>query len=142
MCLSIKINRPECVLSEGEHAGFKFTTVHNGGGFRCGYVRIPLGHPWHGLDYEQVEPHPAVHGGLTFAEADVPCDADGPDNAWWLGFDCAHSGDATDPSLPGSSRFWRRDGTVRTQEYVENECRNLCEQAAKVTSDPDYKTGE
>jgi hypothetical protein len=35
----------------------------------------------------------------------VPCDKGGPDNGWWLGFDCAHSMDAQDPSLPSEHKM-------------------------------------
>lgn len=134
MCLSIAIDRPDDVLSKGEHLGFEWMTVHNRMGYRCGYVRLPLGHPWHGKDWNEVCPD--VHGGITFAEHDVPCDAPGPDTDWWVGFDCAHGGDAPDPKLPG---FQPRvaslytDSTVKTQQYVEAECIKLCEQAATAS---------
>src|SRR3990167_2484412 len=132
MCLSIAVDHPDHVLSSGEHEGFEFVTVHNGMGFRCGYVRVPLGHPWHGRSYDEIEPYPQVHGGLTFSKADKPCGGDRPDNGWWLGFDCAHGGDLPDPALPtdcdiGMPSFGR--GVVRTQEYVEAGCRSLCQQA-------------
>lgn len=130
MCLSIKVKRPECILSEGEHAGYQFTVVHNGLGHRCGYVRVPKGHPWHRKDYDDVQAD--VHGGLTFSEPDVPCDHGGPYDAYWLGFDCAHLDDAADPALPGSERMGFSRGVVRTQEYVEGQCRSLCEQAAQA----------
>lgn len=133
MCLSIAVNRPGHVLSRGEHVGFEWIVVHNGMGYRCGYVRVPVGHPWHGKDYDDVEC--SVHGGLTFSEPDKPCDKGGPDDAWWHGFDCAHCGDLPDPSLPGySDRFVIDDGMseIRTQDYVEMECMSLCEQAAKA----------
>jgi hypothetical protein len=131
MCLSIKVNSPERVLSQGEHLGFEWITVHNNLGHRCGYIRIPLGHPWHGQEYE-IECD--VHGGITFAQADIPCDKGGPDNAWWIGFDCAHSGDAPDPTLPNAMKreIFFEHGMVRSQEYVENECKSLCEQAAMI----------
>jgi hypothetical protein len=127
--------RPECVLSKGEHAGFQFVTVHNGMGYRCGYVRIPKGHPWHGRNYGDIDVD--VHGGLSFAEPDMPCDKAGDDDAYWVGFDCGHSGDAQDPSLPSSRladfRMPFIDGdTVKTQSYVEAECHGLCEQAARA----------
>ncbi len=135
MCLSIEIKRPECVLSKGEHLGFEFVTVHNGMGYRCGYVRVPNGHPWHGKDECEIEC--SVHGGFTFGQPDMPCDKGGDDDAHWFGFDCAHCDDAPDPSLPSEARFTTRmlhqSGIVRTQEYVESECRNLCEQAASAT---------
>ena len=135
MCLSIKINRPESVLEEGEHEGHQFTIVHNGMGYRCGYVRIPKGHPWHGKSYDDIydiAPDLNVHGGLTFSEADVECDDPGKDNAWWLGFDCAHSGDAQDPQLPASYKmpYLQTDSHVRTQDYVRKECHSLCTKAS------------
>ena len=128
MCLSIKVNHPELVLADSEHVGYQFIVVHNRLGYRCGYVRVPQGHPWHGMDYDEIDAD--VHGGLTFAELDVPC-GKGDDNAYWVGFDCGHYMDAPDPAFGVENRY-PSDGIVRTQEYVEAECRNLCEQAQKV----------
>lgn len=138
MCLSIKIKRPDDVLAEGKHAGLEWVVTHNGIGYRCGYVRLPAGHPWHG-QYEDIPA--AVHGGITFADSNVPCSAPGPDDAWWIGFDCSHGGDAPDPSLPSPDLFNRemellypglRGQHVWTQEEVEAQCRSLAEQAARV----------
>jgi len=146
MCLSIAIDRPDDVLAEGEHLGFQWVVVNNGMGYRCGYARVPLGHPWHGKKYGDLD-DVAVHGGVTFTEADVPCDAPGADTDWWIGFDCAHAFDAPDPELARSRSdsgpslsFLNNllvDGDseryeVRTQAYVENECRSLCQQASSV----------
>ena len=134
MCLSIKINRPDHVLSEVVHCGHEWVTVHNGMEYRCGYVKVESGHPWHGKSDGDIDAE--VHGGLTFSEADVLCDKGGPDNGWWVGFDCAHGGDAQDASLYSDPTTWplfsRSDAVVRTQEYVEAECRKLCRQAADV----------
>jgi hypothetical protein len=135
MCLSIAINRPNNVLAKGEHLGFQWIVVHNDLGYRCGYVRVPLGHPWHGKGDWNWEEDASVdiHGGITFAEADVPCDAVGSDTHWWLGFDCAHAFDAPDPALLklGRTSFYCSSlETVRTQSFVEAECRSLCRQAA------------
>lgn len=143
MCLGLAIKRPNDVLARGEHAGFEWMVVQNGRGYRCGYVRVPVGHPWHGKSYHDVDAD--AHGGLTFDEPDEPCDKGGPDNAHWFGFDCAHAGDAPDPALPGCGNresvedffsIWGihsdGGGTVRTQEYVEAECRSLCEQAQRA----------
>ena len=143
MCLSIAIELPDHVVSKGEHNGHEWVTVHNGQGYRCGYVRVLVGHPWHGKDYGDIIAD--VHGGLTFAEADVQCDAPGEDNAWWVGFDCAHLFDMPDLSLPFESEISRRSAEqmhsiagnsrysrLRTQEYVEDQCRSLCDQAAEV----------
>jgi hypothetical protein len=113
--------------------------IHNGMGYRCGYVRVPVGHSWHGKGYDDICCD--CHGGLTFAEMDEPCEKPGPDDAYWVGFDTAHGGDAPDPQLPsnGERNFARMIlgdeggyGTVRTQQYAEDQCRSICEQAAKV----------
>lgn len=129
MCLSVQINRPDCVLAQGKHAGHEFVVVYNHMGFRCGYVRITVSHPWFGKEYDEIDAD--IHGGLSFAESDVPC-GKGDDDAYWVGFDCAHGIDAPDPLLPIEHSFPVIGGTVRTQEYVEAECCSLCEQAASV----------
>lgn len=131
MCLSIAMDRPGDVLATGEHAGFPWQVIHNRMGYRCGYIRVPVGHPWHGKDYGEIDPDPEVHGGLTFTEPDQPCAAEGAvDDGWWLGFDLAHSGDAPDPALATEYPMPTFPGdVVRTQEYAEAECRSFCEQA-------------
>jgi len=136
MCLSVAVHRPNDVLGQGAHCGFEWSIVHNGLGYRCGYVRVPIGHPWYGKSWED-DIDVAVHGGVTFGEKDEPCDKGGVDDSWWIGFDCAHSGDAQDPELPANYHMpafgiMRAEHTVRTQEYVEAECRSLCEQAAEA----------
>lgn len=141
MCLSIEVQRPEVVLSRGTHKGYEWITVHNALGFRCGYVRVPAGHPWHGKGYDDIEPYPNVHGGLTFSDPDVDCGKGGADNGHWFGFDCGHLNDAQDPELlklckPEYQEAMRYPGlamdrgVIRTQAYVENECRSLADQAA------------
>jgi len=134
MCLSIAQARPNAVLTTGKHLGFEWQVIHNGMGFRCGYVKIPLGHPWYKKDYNDIEVD--VHGGLTFTESDVLCEKSGPDDGWWIGFDCAHADDKPDPMLPHERDLggFFRDGVVRTQSYVENECRRVCEQAKNAVS--------
>ena len=127
MSLSLVIARPDDVLSQGEYAGLQWITMRNRLGYRCGYVRLPQGHPWHSMDCDEIPA--AVHGGLTFTEDDVPCDAPGDDNAYWIGFDCAHGGDRADPTLGGRLSPLDFSGIVRDQAYVEAECWNLCAQA-------------
>ena len=148
MCLSIALSRPDDILAKGEHLGLEWMVIHNGNGYRCGYVRLPAGHPWHGENYDDIPV--TVHGGLTFTEPDKPCDAPGPDTDWWIGFDCAHSGDAPDPELPingghdslfmdfmlsFAERCFPDENfampEIRSQEYVERECLSVCEQAVK-----------
>jgi hypothetical protein len=123
MCLSIIVDSPDRLLSEGEAYGFQWVVAHNTMGYRCGYIRLPENHPWHGCDYDNIKA--SVHGGLTFSEPDKSCDAPGPDSGWWIGFDCSHAGDRPDPALlllgRGPSPLFSY-GKIRTQEYVEEQC--------------------
>lgn len=135
-------------------------------GHLCGYVGVPPGHPWHGKDYNACTTRGVVemseegffdvpsgqyvdvHGGLTFADKCQPhpdgegrgvCHVAGPgepEDIWWLGFDCAHSGDVS----PASDARWREQGryeflsgrhyeSYKTAEFVKAHCRNLAAQA-------------
>jgi len=132
MCLSIEVKHPDRVLAKGEHLGYKWIVTHNDMGYRCGYVRIPLVHPWHSQTiYGDLDAD--VHGGITFAEHDVPCENPGDDTDWWIGFDCAHACDAPDPALPaGEGIYMTAYGEIRIQDYVEQQCFSLCEQVANA----------
>lgn len=88
MCLSIEVSRPDSVLARGEHMGYQYRVTHNGSAFRCGYIQLPIWHPWHGRHYNDINTD--VHGGLTFSEPDMPCNTVGEDKDWWVGFDCGH----------------------------------------------------
>ena len=140
MCNPVTTAFPHRLLAKGTHLGFEWEVTGNGIGFRCGYVRIPATHPWHGLGYSDVRTaegsDPDVHGGLTFSEPDADC-GKGEDSAWWLGFDCAHCMDAPDPELPGyDAQLMRAGGTIRTTGYVAAECVRLAEQAAQLLDGP------
>jgi len=128
VCNPITTAHPERLLAKGEHMGFEWEVTNNRRAYRCGYVRVPAGHPWHGREYDDLDVY--VHGGLTFSAPDADCGRGGGDNAWWVGFDCGHAGDAPDPELDGFSGSMIFPGdTVRSQRYVEAECRLLCAQA-------------
>jgi hypothetical protein len=135
VCNPVSVAHPELLLAKGVHEGLEWEVTSNLMGYRCGYVRVPPGHPWHGRDYDDVDA--SVHGGLTFAQPDLHCGKGGADDAWWLGFDCAHCGDAPDPGLPGCERWpaWHvleERGVVRTTAYVEEQCRLLIGQALQA----------
>jgi hypothetical protein len=141
MCNPVTTRNPRALLEKGIHEGFEWEVTSNGIGYRCGYVRIPGGHPWHGKHYDNVEPYPDVHGGLTFAQPDTDCGTGGEDNAWWLGFDCAHAGDAADDACmdgyPDGGKRVReiedmypiRGDTIKTTSYAVSECQRLADQA-------------
>lgn len=116
------VSGPSRILSEGTHRGFPWVVVHNDMGYRCGYIKVPIGHPWETNYPHEVE----VHGGVTYKEFDTNQDG------LWIGFDCAHAGDAPDPILPNkdSVKLFQFPGdTIKDTSYVRHECRQLCEQA-------------
>jgi hypothetical protein len=156
VCHPSEVEYPDEVLARGRHAGFPWLVIHNGLGARCGYVRVPPGHPWHG----QGRPPAEAHGGINFACPDVAGGRqDDQPGGWWVGFDTGHAWDLPDPELArrteegrwllaamadGAARWGEladeanRHGLdlprmrVRTQPYVEDQCRSLCEQAARA----------
>lgn len=112
-------------LWEGFYKGYRYRIHHNGLGYRCGYVQIPERHPWYGKSASSLDDLPVlmIHGGITFSEKDDE------DNTWWIGFDCAHAGDAQDPDLPSEARLSSMSfGEIRTLDYVENECKRMIDQ--------------
>lgn len=127
---------------EGEHEGFPILAVRNRMGAWCGYAAMPPGHPWHGKDvFREIDAD--VHGGLTYGAAcqgnvcHVPKPGE-PDNVWWLGFDCNHSGDIAPQmeELMGHG-YHEHYASYRTLDYVQRECRKLAEQAmAAATPEP------
>lgn len=54
-----------------------------------------------------------------------------PERVWWLGFDCAHSGD----SSPGYDNKYGHDyGAYRSVAYVKREVESLAKQLAELTA--------
>lgn len=82
---------------EWEHAGLPCLAVRGPAGAWCGYAAVPPAHPLHGKSTEDIDVE--VHGGLTYANrcqghiCHVPKPGE-PDDVYWFGFDCAHSGDS------------------------------------------------
>lgn len=68
---------------------------------------------------------------VQLIESRAVCHKSGLDNVWWLGFDCAHWGDAT-PGIEALLGGRRDEGTYRTIEYVKGEIRNLALQLKGV----------
>ena len=130
MCNPITTARPESLLAKGKESGFEWEVTHNMRAYRCGYVKVLPGHPWFGKRWDEVDVD--CHGGVTFAEADTHCGKGGVDDGWWIGFDCAHGCDKADPELPGYEDlpdFSFFDARVRSQGFVEDQCRSMCQQA-------------
>lgn len=98
----------------------------------CGYVGVAVGHPAHGVAYDNVraldDDYIDVHGGLTYGASNqgYPVEHNG---LWWLGFDCAHSGDV----VPGLIPFGGEEpGAYRDMAYVKAECARLAAELAAL----------
>ncbi len=122
---------------EFEHLGFPCLIIrqaHSGG--LCGYVAVPPGHPWHGVDFagcaSDVE-HPDVHGGVTYSRkcCHVPKPGE-PDDVWWLGFDHAHCDDLSPRDANDPDSRTRHFETYRDIAYVRQGVESLARQAAEV----------
>jgi hypothetical protein len=108
--------------------GYRARLVRNSLGNWCGYVRVERGHPAFYVHYG-IKPldDVAVHGGLTWSDTH-----DGDEDAWWLGFDCAHAFDY----MPGMRPLLRQamgSSGIRPGEHYRDEayCREECEKLAK-----------
>ena len=156
MCLPVE---PFKIEREWEHSGLQCAVVQNHEGRnRCGYVRVPPGHPLHGAD--DGVPDVDVHGGLTFAAIE-PCVEHDDGQGYWFGFDCAHCTDTTwDPAItrvedlatPLGQDLFRIELKMRkefpglrkgflgtpthywTQAEVEQETERLAEQLSQVAA--------
>jgi hypothetical protein len=122
---------------EWEHAGRPCLMVrHPRLGHWCGYAAVDPGHTLHGADYNTLhfgggEDDWWPHGGLTYASlcahniCHVPKPGE-PDDVWWFGFDCAHSGDIS-PGMRSEYRMNMPYDTYRDAAYVQRETNRLAE---------------
>lgn len=141
-----KRKRPTNVLAQDYYYGYEWMVAYTSMGYRNGYIKLDKHHPWFALDYD----HEAlrgvdVHGGLTYASKGPPGVVQRFSYQWWLGFDCAHAGDAPDPELEEPSLTAVREtvakqmgglydrlhlfDTIRDTEFVQRECISLIKQA-------------
>ena len=86
-----------------------------------------------------------AHGGITYSDGETGYPVESC--LWWFGFDCAHCNDKedydkvreynleTDEKLGWLIKMqseYPTPGVIRTQEYVEQECRNLADQLSEL----------
>ena len=141
----------------GEYKGYHYVVTFTGCGHRCGYVALPPEHLLSNKEYQltcKSPPEPfsdlSVHGGITFhEEGDHILDKLFPNEPKctdvWIGFDAAHYMDGRDwdhhekyfgkkarNELEACGAEFRyllgRKETVRTYEYMENQCKELIDQ--------------
>ena len=110
-------------------AGYEAIVVVQPQGHRCGYVKVPKGHPadWHHRDEIDI----SVHGGLSYENI--------TNNGTIFGFDCGHFFDAPDVNLMTlqyrlvhdqlcSFGDIYADGVIRSLDYCIEECENMAKQ--------------
>ncbi|MCD8208504.1 MAG: hypothetical protein LUD72_11245 [Bacteroidales bacterium] len=146
--------RKHVVESVFKHNGLTCAALLMDAGHRCGYVGIPEMHPLYGRTYDDVKYILSVHGGITF-NSDKRNFGTYPiatqEELWWFGFDCAHAGDARDydavvrsmPEHEVEIEHLKAFGleihgdTIKTTEYVEQECRGLADQLGDMSDELD-----
>lgn len=90
--------------------------------FGLGYVKLPEGHKYYGVDEIPVE----CHGELTFGEK--------IDNKWVIGFDCGHGGDLiplwklTIDDTYIKNLLISPNDTFKDNEFIENEIKRIVDQ--------------
>ena len=97
----------------GIHKAYSWAIIRTPALHLCGYVQVPETHSLYKTDYNDCEL--SVHGGLTYG-----AEAKAPFWGYWIGFDCAHSGDFS----PRIAIL----GTYRDIDYVQAECERLIDQ--------------
>lgn len=142
----------------GDYKDYEYIIVLNTRGFRCGYIALPVNHPYTStpkrmdvmghLDYEYYALEIDVHGGLTFMSAahglkdilKTPC------SDIWIGFDCGHYLDKLDSKMFikyfGEEEYKKNvsffsamnhadigiNQTLKDYEYVEDQCKHVIDQ--------------
>jgi hypothetical protein len=117
--------------------GLDCLIVRGPSGALCGYVGIPETHRYFGKGYDEVDNHIECHGGLTFADlcrdskdeskgVCHPKEGCANEEVWWLGFDCAHSGDV----MPKYDRYNYDEyySSYKSFQYVKGEVESLAKQ--------------
>lgn len=107
-------------LESGVENGVEWATVRAPlYGAVNGYARVPEGHPWHGLDYDDIEAD--APGGLTYS------------TGGWIGFDTLHAWDAW-PGSPFNTDPSDAYLTHWTPQMVADEARELARKVAEAVA--------
>ena len=112
MSMFYKLPEKWIVEVEEEYNGFTYMVCFNAKeGFRCGYVKIPEGHPFYeNRDFRDFNVGYEVNWGLSFSGRLK--DHDG----WWIGFDCNHSNNGVDVSE--MKKYWTKEEFDIIKFYV------------------------
>ena len=112
-----------------EYDGYECRVLFMDRGYRCGYIKIPKGHPLCVDDYDYINNFVECHGGLTYAKYSL--NGEKCNDGVWVGFDCCHSDDATD--LECLEKYYPEEFNKYCKEWWEYYAsRRLCYQTIKT----------
>jgi hypothetical protein len=127
------VDEPDQVFAEYKNIKCKLLR-HLFLGHFCGYVMLPVDHPWIKLNPFKLDCY--VHGGITYGRDE----GDG----YWLGFDCAHAWDL----IPANSKIMEDvkeemkekfpnfpssyQESYKNLAFVIAECQNLADQVLEA----------
>lgn len=148
-------DEPDELWWNDEKTGLACHICRNHSGALCGYVRIPEGHPLHGVSYSADLPQALVplkdsvmegtvgkrgaidvfcmagglfHAGNLFdVHGGVTYSGEFKEGGFWYGFDCSHCDD-----LSPKYTDYGMHGEYRGIEYVKAECASLAKQIKQV----------
>ena len=94
-------------------------------GHWCGYITVPPEHPWRLSEgMEGYDLDITVHGGVTYYKH--------TSDGIVIGFDCGHFCDAMPRWMADSVYYNAHGGSYRSINYVLEELKSLCGQAAEA----------
>lgn len=96
--------------------GYECRVLFLMGGHRCGYIKIPKGHPLYSDDYEYISNFVTCHGGLTYGSHGL--NGEKCDDGVWVGFDCCHFDDAVD--LEALEKYYPEEFNKHSREWWED----------------------
>ena len=126
-------NEPDKLVWVDKETGLDCLIVRNTMGALCGYVGVPKGHKRFRTHYDS-NYDLDCHGGLTYSDEcqhDICHLSDEGEHLWWLGFDCAHSGDYVPINAVLGMGF--RAHSYKNMAYVTQEVQKLARQIHETT---------
>lgn len=108
------------------------------GRYYCGYVGVNSTHPAYNKDYDEEEIYSLdVHGGVTFADEMTTMGVEVDEPTWFIGFDCAHSGDGEFPTI-GKDGIYSYTSPLslgkepKSLEFCIEQCESLASQLMEM----------
>ncbi|MDE5860857.1 MAG: hypothetical protein K2H28_01535 [Ruminococcus sp.] len=101
------------LLDNGIYKGYEYAIVSRG--FHpCAYVKLPEGHTYYGLDYDDIPVE--CHCDLSYSENSL--DVMPSDSGWWIGWDYGHCCDYSGFML---QEYWHDIDTLRYKKWTTAE---------------------